>query len=307
MISLLVLVLLIFINAFFAATEIAFISLNDAKIEKQAKEGNKKAKKIKKMLQEPSKFLATIQVGITLAGFLSSAFAADAFASSLAPQLENLIPIGIDIWEKISIILITLILSYFTLVFGELVPKRLAMKNPERIAFGTIGIIRVINKITSPIVAFLNFSTNSISKLFGVGPEHEEVVTEEEIRMMVDVGEEKGSIEEEEKEFINNVFEFNDKIVSEVMNHRTEVYAIDVKSNVQDILRDLKEYKYSRIPVYEENIDNVVGILFIKDLLAYAYSNKEVKIKKLMRPAYFVSENKQINELFRDMKKINNS
>ena len=303
MISLLVLVLLIFINAFFAATEIAFISLNDAKIEKQAKEGNKKAKKIKKMLQEPSKFLATIQVGITLAGFLSSAFAADAFASSLAPQLENLIPIGIDIWEKISIILITLILSYFSLVFGELVPKRLAMKNPERIAFGTIGIIRVINKITSPIVAFLNFSTNSISKLFGVGPEHEEVVTEEEIRMMVDVGEEKGSIEEEEKEFINNVFEFNDKIVSEVMNHRTEVYAIDVKSNVQDILRDLKEYKYSRIPVYEENIDNVVGILFIKDLLAYAYSNKEVKIKKLMRPAYFVSENKQINELFRDMKK----
>ena len=303
MISLLVLVLLIFINAFFAATEIAFISLNDAKIEKQAKEGNKKAKKIKKMLQEPSKFLATIQVGITLSGFLSSAFAADAFASSLAPQLENLIPIGIDIWEKISIILITLILSYFSLVFGELVPKRLAMKNPERIAFGTIGIIRVINKITSPIVAFLNFSTNSISKLFGVGPEHEEVVTEEEIRMMVDVGEEKGSIEEEEKEFINNVFEFNDKIVSEVMNHRTEVYAIDVKSNVQDILRDLKEYKYSRIPVYEENIDNVVGILFIKDLLAYAYSNKEVKIKKLMRPAYFVSENKQINELFRDMKK----
>ena len=303
MISLLVLVLLIFINAFFAATEIAFISLNDAKIEKQAKEGNKKAKKIKKMLQEPSRFLATIQVGITLAGFLSSAFAADAFASSLAPKLEELMPIGIEIWEKVSIILITLILSYFSLVFGELVPKRLAMKSPEKIAFGTIRIIGIINKITSPIVTFLNFSTNSISKLFGVGPEHEEVVTEEEIRMMIDVGEEKGSIEEEEKELLNNVFEFNDKIVSEVMHHRTEVYAIDVKSNVQDILRELKEYKYSRIPVYEENIDNVVGILFIKDLLAYAYSNKEVKIKKIMRPAYFVSESKPINELFRDMKK----
>lgn len=208
MISLLILALLILINAFFAATEIAFISLNDAKVEKQAKEGNKRAKKIKKMLQEPSKFLATIQVGITLAGFLSSAFAADAFASQLAPKLEELMPIGLGTWQTISIIIITIILSYFSLVFGELVPKRLAMKNPEKIAFGTIGIIQVIYKITSPIVAFLNFSTNTISKLFGVGPEDEEVVTEEEIRMMVDVGEEKGSIEEEEKELINNVFEY---------------------------------------------------------------------------------------------------
>jgi len=303
MISLLILAVLIFINAFFAATEIAFISLNDAKVEKQAREGNKRAKKIKKMLQEPSKFLATIQVGITLAGFLSSAFAADAFASQLAPKLEELMPIGLNIWQTISIVLITIILSYFSLVFGELVPKRLAMKSPEKIAFGTIGIIQIIYKITSPIVAFLNFSTNTISKLFGVGPQDEEVVTEEEIRMMVDVGEEKGSIQEDEKELIINVFEFNDKIVSEVMLHRTEVYAIDIKSKVDDILSDLKEYKYSRIPVYEENIDNIVGLLFIKDLLAYAYSNKEVKIKRLMRPAYFVSETKPINELFRDMQR----
>lgn len=303
MISLLILALLIFINAFFAATEIAFISLNDAKIEKQAKEGNKRAKKIKKMLQEPSKFLATIQVGITLAGFLSSAFAADAFASELAPKLQDLMPIGLGTWQTVSIVIITLILSYFSLVFGELVPKRLAMKKPEKIAFGTIGIIRVVYKITSPIVTFLNFSTNTISKLFGVGPQDEEVVTEEEIRMMVDVGEEKGSIEEEEKELINNVFEFNDKIVADVMIHRTEVYGIDIKSKVEDILGDLKEYKYSRIPVYEENIDNIVGILFIKDFLAYAYSNKEIKIKKIMRPAYFVSETKPINELFRDMQR----
>ena len=297
MISLLILAVLIFINAFFAATEIAFISLDDAKVEKQAREGNKK------MLQEPSKFLATIQVGITLAGFLSSAFAADAFASQLAPKLEELMPIGLNIWQTISIVLITIILSYFSLVYGELVPKRLAMKSPEKIAFGTIGIIQIIYKITSPIVAFLNFSTNTISKLFGVGPQDEEVVTEEEIRMMVDVGEEKGSIQEDEKELIINVFEFNDKIVSEVMLHRTEVYAIDIKSKVDDILSDLKEYKYSRIPVYEENIDNIVGLLFIKDLLAYAYSNKEVKIKRLMRPAYFVSETKPINELFRDMQR----
>ncbi len=303
MISLLVLVVLILINAFFAASEIAFISLNDAKIEKQAKDGNKKAKKIRKMLKEPSKFLATIQIGITLAGFLSSAFAADAFASELAPLLNNLISLGIETWEKISIVIITLILSYFSLVFGELVPKRIAMKNPEKIAFGSVGVIRLIHIITSPIVNFLNFSTNTICKLFGVGPQDEETVTEEEIRMMVDVGEEKGSIEEEEKELINNVFEFNDKTVSEVMIHRTEVYAIDVNSKIEDILADLKEYKYSRIPVYEENIDNIVGVLFIKDLLAHVYSKKEVKVKKIMRDAYFVSKSKPINELFKEMQK----
>ncbi len=303
MISLLVLVILIFINAFFASAEIAFISLNDAKIEKQAKEGNKKAKKIKKMLKEPSKFLATIQIGITLAGFLSSAFAADAFASELAPKLNELIDLGISTWNTISIIIITIILSYFSLVFGELVPKRIAMRNPEKIAFGTIGVIRFIHFITSPVVNFLNFSTNLICKLFGIGPQDESTVTEEEIRMMVDVGEEKGSIEEEEKELINNVFEFNDKTVSEVMIHRTEVYAIEIGSNIEDILSELKEYKYSRIPVYDENIDNIVGVLFIKDLLAYVYTKKEAKIKKLMRPAYFVSESKPINEFFKEMQR----
>ena len=303
MISLLVLVILIFVNAFFASAEIAFISLNDAKIEKQAKEGNKKAKKIKKMLKEPSKFLATIQIGITLAGFLSSAFAADAFASELAPKLNELIDLGISTWNTISIIIITIILSYFSLVFGELVPKRIAMKNPEKIAFGTIGVIRFIHFITSPVVNFLNFSTNLICKLFGIGPQDESTVTEEEIRMMVDVGEEKGSIEEEEKELINNVFEFNDKTVSEVMIHRTEVYAIEIGSNIEDILSELKEYKYSRIPVYDENIDNIVGVLFIKDLLAYAYTKKEVKIKKIMRPVYFVSESKPINEFFKEMQR----
>ena len=303
MISLLVLVILIFVNAFFASAEIAFISLNDAKIEKQAKEGNKKAKKIKKMLKEPSKFLATIQIGITLAGFLSSAFAADAFASELAPKLNELIDLGISTWNTISIIIITIILSYFSLVFGELVPKRIAMRNPEKIAFGTIGVIRFIHFITSPVVNFLNFSTNLICKLFGIGPQDESTVTEEEIRMMVDVGEEKGSIEEEEKELINNVFEFNDKTVSEVMIHRTEVYAIEIGSNIEDILSELKEYKYSRIPVYDENIDNIVGVLFIKDLLAYVYTKKEAKIKKLMRPTYFVSESKPINEFFKEMQR----
>lgn len=298
-----VLAILILVNAFFAATEIAFISINDAKIEKQAKEGNKKAKQIRKMLKEPSKFLATIQIGITLAGFLSSAFAADAFADDLAPALENLIPLGISVWKSISIVIITMILSYFSLVFGELVPKRLAMRNSEKIAFGTIGIVRTISVITSPFVKLLTASTNGISKIFGISETDEETVTEEEIRMMIDVGEEKGSIEEEERELINNVFEFNDKVVSEIMIHRKDIYAIDINSDVGDILKDLNEYKYSRIPVYEENVDNIVGMLFIKDLIANMNKKEKVKISNLLREAYFVSENKQINELFRDLQR----
>ena len=257
MIQIIVLILLIALNAYFAASEIAFISLNDAKIEKEAKEGNKKAKQIYRMVREPSKFLATIQIGITLAGFLSSAFASETFASELAPILNNLIPLGVGVWNTISIIIITIVLSYFTLVFGELVPKRIAMKNYEKIAYGTVGVIRTIAIFTSPFVKLLTFSTNIVSKIFGVSAEDEETVTEEEIRMMVDVGEEKGTIEEEERELINNVFEFNDKVVSEVMIHRTEIFAVDIKSNVSDILKEIDDFKYSRIPVYEGTIDYI--------------------------------------------------
>ena len=255
------------------------------------------------MLREPSRFLATIQIGITLAGFLSSAFAADAFADDLAPMLQNLIPLGLMAWRNISIILITIILSYFSLIFGELVPKRLAMRNSEKIAFGTIGIVRAISIITAPFVKLLTASTNGVSKLFGITGTDEETVTEEEIRMMVDVGEEKGSIREEEKELINNVFEFNDKVVSEIMIHRKDIYAIDINSDIDNILKELDEYKYSRIPVYEENIDNIVGLLFIKDLLANVKKKDKVKISKIIREPYFVSENKQIDELFRDLQK----
>ena len=302
--QILILIILIGLNAFFAASEIAFISLNDTKIEKQAKEGNKKAKQIQKMLENPSKFLATIQIGITLAGFLSSAFASDSFASKLAPLLNNLIPIGLGIWQTISIILITIILSFFTLIFGELVPKRLAMKNYEKIAFFSIGIIRAISIITAPFVKFLTFTTNAISKLFGVGEKEEEIVTEEEIKMLVDQGEENGTIEEEEKELINNVFEFNDITASEIMTHRTDIFAVDVNMSAGELLEKIihDECKHSRIPVYEETIDEIVGVLYVKDLIRNL-SKKTFKIKDLMKEAYFVSQNKLINELFKELQK----
>lgn len=299
-----ILVVLILLNAYFAASEIAFISLNNTKIEKQAKEGNKKAKQIQKMLKNPSEFLATIQIGITLAGFLSSAFASDAFADILAPALYKIFPmISIQVFKGISIVLITIILSFFTLVFGELVPKRLAMKYYEKIAFSSIGVIRFLSIITLPFVKVLSAVTNFISKLFGISENEEEVVTEEEIKMMIDEGEEKGTIQQEEKEMIHNIFEFNDITVSEVMTHRTDVYAIEIDSDINDIIKEIDDYKYSRIPVYEETIDNIKGILFVKDLLKYLHGKKTIKIKNIMREAYFVSENKPINELFKNLQK----
>ena len=302
--SIIILIILILINAFFAAAEIAFISLNDARIEMQIKEGNKKAKTIQTMLKNPSKFLATIQIGVTLAGFLSSAFASDAFADKLAPALNTVIPsISITTWRSVSIIIITIILSYFTLIFGELVPKRIAMKYYEKISFASIGIIKGISLITAPFVKFLTFSTNMVSKLFGVTGEEEENVTEEEIRMMIDVGEEKGTIEEEEKEMINNVFELNDKVASEIMIPRNKIFALDINLSIAEVIEKLSEdTRYSRIPVFDKTIDNIAGIVYIKDILL-STKNKNSKIKTLVKEAYYVSETKKVDELFQELRK----
>lgn len=303
--QLIILAILILLNAYFAASEIAFISLNDAKIEKQAREGNKKAKQIGAMLKSPSKFLATIQIGITLAGFLSSAFASDAFAEKLAPSLYTLMPFfSLAVWKSISIIIITIILSFFTLVFGELVPKRLAMKHYEKISFATIGVIRMISIITSPFVKLLTFVTNTISKIFGVGESDEGEVTEEEIKMMIDQGEEKGTIKEEEKELINNVFEFNDITVSEIMRHRKDIFAVDINISNKELVQELidSQYRYSRIPVYDETIDEIKGILYIKDVMKNI-NNKDVKVKDLVKDAYFVSQSRLINEVFKELQK----
>ena len=302
--SIIILAILILINAFFASAEIAFISLNDAKIDMQAKEGNKKAKKIQNMLKNPSKFLATIQIGVTLAGFLSSAFASDTFADKLSPALNMWIPsVSISTWKSVSIIIITIILSYFTLVFGELVPKRIAMKYYEKVSFASIGIIKTISVVTAPFVKFLTFSTNLVSKLFGVTGEEEDNVTEEEIRMMVDVGEEKGTIQEEEKEMINNVFEFNDKVVSEIMVPRNKIFALDIDMTISEVIEKLSaDMRYSRIPVYDETMDNIKGIIYIKDILL-SNKNKNSKIKSLVKEAYFVSETKRVNELFQELRK----
>ncbi len=300
------LIILTFANAFFAAAELAFISLNDAKVEMQAKDGNKKAIKIQKMLKNPSKFLSTIQIGITFAGFLSSAFASEAFASELAPILYTWIPvIDIGMWNTISIVIITIILSFFTLIFGELVPKRLAMKNYEKIAFASIEVIRFISVIMAPFVKLLTVSTNFVSKIFGVTDTDEQIVSEEEIRMMVDASGEKGVIDEEEREMINNVFEFDDKVASEIMIPRKDVYALDMNMTISQVIEEItsdKDFRYSRIPVYDENIDEIKGIVYIKDIVM-SQKNGNVKIKNLIKEPYFVPDTISVNDLFEQLRK----
>lgn len=302
--NIVILIFLILLNAFFAASEIAFISLNDARIEVQAKDGNKRAKLINKMLKDPSQFLATIQIGITLAGFLSSAFAVDTFADKVVPLFYTAIPsISIGTWRNIVIILITVILSYFTLVFGELVPKRIAMKYAEKVAYTSVYIIKFISKLTSPFVKLLTISTNVISKMFGVNSEESEDITEEEIRMMINAGEEKGTIESQEKEMINNIFEFNDKIVSEIMVPRNDIFAIDMNATISGMIETLTEDdKYSRIPVYEGTVDEIKGIVYVKDLIT-ARKRGNTKVKHIMKDAYYVSETKPVDELFNELRK----
>jgi len=305
-IDFLLIFVLILINGFFAASEIAIISVNRNKISMQAQEGDKKALLIQRLFKEPSKFLATIQVGITLTGFLASASAAVSISTYFSQYLKRL---NIPFSDQISLLLVTLFISYITLVLGELLPKRLALQNPEKIAFSIIGTIVFISKITSPFVKILTLSTNFFAKLFGVGATYEEEkVTEDEIRMMIDVGEENGVLNETEKEMIDGIFEFDDTLAKEVMTPRTAVFAIDINSPLEEIIHQIIEEQYSRIPVYDGDIDNIVGILYMKDLFVEMASKRldEISIKDLLRPAYFVPDTKKIDRLFRELQASKN-
>lgn len=304
--KILLLLALILVNAYFAMAEIAVISLNDTKMEKLAEDGHKKAKLVLKLTKNPTKFLSTIQIGITLAGFLTSASAATSFAEMLTDAVTGKFGLPENIVSPIAVVLITLIMSYFSLVLGELVPKRIGMQIPEKVAFAVAKPLYVIAKLTSPFVKFLSLSTNGVVRLLGFDPNaDEEVVTEEEIRMMVDVGGEKGVIEDDQKEMINNIFEFDDMDAGDVMTHRTDVVAADVNdTTLEEFMALAIENGRSRIPLYDEDIDNIVGIVYIKDLLKYV--GKEVKVKgtlkSIMREPYFVPETKACGELFKEMR-----
>ena len=298
---------LILVNAFFAMSEIAVISLNDNKIEKMAESGNKKAKQIKKLTESSSSFLSTIQIGVTLAGFLTSATAAQSFAVMLAGAISKtavvkVIPISVI--SGFSTVVITLIMSYFSLVLGELVTKKIAMQKSEKMAFMAAPVLTFVAAATRPVVKFLSLSTNGVLRIMGIDPHaDEETVTEEEIRMMVDVGGEKGVIEDSQKEMIDNIFEFDDMDVADIMTHRTDMVCVDVEEGLSEAVKLSIENGFSRIPVYEEDPDNIIGIIYVKDFLKYVGTSlpKTKSIKDIMREAYYVPETKRCGELFSEM------
>ena len=300
---------LIMLNAIFASAEIAVRSISETKLEHMADDGNGRAKKLYKLAKEPARFLATIQVAITLSGFLGSAFAADNFS---VPLVEWIISLGVTMprhtLQNIAVVVITLILSYFTLIFGELVPKRIAMKKSEQIALGVSGLLSFISIIFRPIVGLLSVSTNLVLRLMGIDPnETDDNVSEEEIRMMVDAGSEKGTIDHQEKEFIQNVFEFNDIMAGEIATHRTDVTALMTDDTLDEWDEIIHESRHTRYPVCDGSTDNVIGILNAKDYFRIADRTKEKVLEEAVHPAYFVPETIKADVLFRDMKNTRNS
>lgn len=306
--QLLLQVVLIMINAIFASAEIAIVSMNDVKLEKLAKQGNKKAKRLVRLTSKPASFLATIQVAITLSGFLGSAFAADNFSELL---VDLILKTGVDIsrstLDTISVIVITMILSYLTLVFGELVPKRIAMRKSENLALGVSGLISVISKIFAPLVWLLTVSTNIVLRCLGIDPNaQDEEISEEEIRMLVDVGSEKGIIEKDEKLMITNIFDLNDKECVEFSTHRTDVLGIDIESTVKEWDEIIINSSHSVYPVFKENIDNIVGVLDSKKYFRLKNKTKEAIIDNAVSQPVFVPENMKIDVLFENMQKSRN-
>ena len=301
-------VVLIALNAVFACAEIAVLSVSETKLEKMAEDGNKQAKRLCRLTREPAKFLATIQVAITLSGFLGSAFAADNFSE---PLVDWLVSLGVTVpratLDAAAVVIITLVLSYFTLVFGELVPKRLAMKRAEKLALGISGLVSGISTVFKPIVWLLTVSTNLILRLMGVDPhEAEEKVSEEEIRMLVDAGSENGVIDRQEKEFIQNVFEFDDLTAREIATHRTELVILWMEDSLEKWNETIHTSRHTLYPVCQESPDHVVGILNAKDYFRLENKTKEAAAA-LMKPAFFVPDTVKADVLFRNMRQSRNT
>ncbi len=296
--------MLIFLNAIFACAEIAVISMNDNKIAKMVTQGEKRAVRLSKLTDQPARFLATIQVAITLAGFLGSAYAADHFSGNLVALFAK---IGIRLPNGLAVLLITLVLSYFMLVFGELVPKRVAMKNADKLALGLSGILALLAAVFSPIVWLLTVSTNGILRLLGIDPHAEdETFSEEEIRMMVDVGSEKGVIDANEKYLIQNVFEFDDLTVADFVTHRTDISLLWMDESLEEWDKTIHESRHSLYPVCDETVDHVVGILNAKDYFRMPEKTKAEVIAQCIKPAYFVPETIRADVLFRQMQQTKN-
>jgi len=303
--SIILLIILILINGIFSATELAFLSLDKLKLKQDIEKKNKKAIAINKILSNPSSFLSTIQIGITLAGFLASAFAADYFAEYFL-EIINISWLSPSILETILVIIITIILSYFTLVFGELVPKRIAINYPHQVAYTFVGLIKVVNYIFYPLIKFLTFSTELICKLLKIKPNNDKL-TEEDIRKMILLGKDEGVIEEKEKDYILNIFNFNDIEVSKVMTPKKDVIMLNLADDLKTNILKIKESKYTRFPVYNKDETNILGIINVKDIIIEHKEASQIDLTKLVRKATTFEYNEKIDDVFRYMQDKNES
>lgn len=302
--SAILLIILIFLNAVFASAEIAVISMNNSKLKKMAEDGDKRAVKLCRLTDQPSRFLATIQVAITLSGFLNSAFAADNFSGPLANLLMKTgIPVSESILRSVSMILITIILSYFNIVFGELVPKRIAMKKTESLSLALSGLLYGVSKFFFPLVALLTVSTNGLLRLLGINPnDNEDTLTEEEIRMMLMEGNQQGILESYENEMIQNVFEFDDISAQQICTHRLEVDALDVDDSLETWDKIIQSTRHTYYPIFKENKDQIVGILDTRDYFRMEVHTKDSLRKQAIHPVYFIPEDMKADILFQNMK-----
>lgn len=301
-----ILILLTFINAFFSCAEMATVSANKNKVKRLADGGNAKALLVQKLMDEPTRFLSTIQVAITFAGFFSSAFAATGLSEPVGKWLSNLnIPYG----QQISFFTITIFLSYFTLVFGELVPKRIALQNAEGISMFAVKPILFISKIASPFIRLLTFSTNLVMKIFGSkNLVAEDIISREEIKSLVEEGQVRGVLNENEKDMINSIIEFDDTLAKEIMTPRVNIFAVNIIDPLETYVDKLLECKYSRIPVYEDDIDNIIGILYSKDFMKEAIKSgiNNIDIRSIITKPYLVPDSKNIYELFKELQQSKN-
>lgn len=306
---LLIQIILIALNAVFASAELAVLSVNESKINRLAEPGSKKARRLRKLLKEPAKFLSTIQIAITLSGFLGSAFAADGFSDPLVDWLVGLgATLSRNTLDTLSVIFITLVLSYFTLIFGELVPKRIAMKKSEALALKVSGIVSGISVLFKPIVWLLSVSTNTVLRMLGIDPnETEEQICEEDIRMMVETGGETGAIDKDEQIFIQNVFEFDDLSVGEILTHRTDLTMLWLEDTDETWEKVICSSSFSRYPVCDGSPDRVVGVLNAKVYLREKDKSRDNIMCSALEPAYFVPETVKADVLFRNMKQTHNT
>lgn len=300
-----ILILLIIINGIYSSCELAFLSIDKVRLHEKVSKGNKKAILISKIIKDSSSFLSTIQICITLAGFLASAFAADYFADYLV-NIISISCLSTSALRSILMVLITIILAYFTLVFGELVPKRVAISDPYKIAKRYAGLIRISNILFYPLVKVLTISTDAICKLFRIKKVNTKL-TEKDIKKTILLGRSEGILEEQEKEYILNIFDFNDINVSKVMTPKKDVVLLNIDDDMKENVYKMKNSKYTRFPVYKDNVNNIIGIINVKDFIYEKKDNKDVLLKDVLRKVTRIKHNVKIDDAFRYMQEHNES